>query len=88
MNTCSYSVPRGYNDEEVDLFEDMIYEVFVAADTRKKGYLSQEQFVQLLQSESLGLALTDKDLNTIVQQTQGLVLRLFFLVFTIKQLLN
>ncbi|XP_065828143.1 golgin subfamily A member 6-like protein 1 [Oscarella lobularis] len=67
----SYSAPRGYNDEEVDLFEDMIYEVFVAADTRKKGYLSQEQFVQLLQSESLGLALTDKDLNTIVQQTQG-----------------
>eukprot|EP00118_Oscarella_pearsei_P004880 m.21650 g.21650 ORF g.21650 m.21650 type:complete len:1043 (+) comp28195_c0_seq3:1100-4228(+) len=68
----SYSAPPGYNEKkEVDLFEDMIYDVFVSADTAQRGYLSQQQFVQLLQSETLSLALTNKDIGTITQQIQG-----------------
>lgn len=66
--------PQGYETtHQRDLFGDVIYEVFIAADTGQVGYLSREQLIQLLQSETLALHLTDEEVAAIVQELPGYV---------------
>jgi Ca2+-binding EF-hand superfamily protein len=67
-----YTPPEGYGTtHQPDLFEEVIYEVFLAADTRQIGYLSRDQLIQLLQSESLALHLTEEEVIAITQELPG-----------------
>ena len=67
-----YTPPEGYGTtHQPDPFEDVIYEVFLAADTRQIGYLSREQLIQILQSETLALHLTEEEVAAITQELPG-----------------
>lgn len=62
---CSFQIPEGYNSAsggESNLIEDVIREIFEKADLSKTGTLSQEDFVRMLQSNELGLFLSEEEI--------------------------
>lgn len=63
----------------MDLFEQVIYEVFTTADSGQVGYLNREQLMQLLQSDSLALNLRDEEISAITQALPGYSMSYFVL---------
>ena len=70
MSVCpfyssSFGIPEGYAGAgagDNNLIEDVIREIFSKADVDNTGLLSQDEFVNMLQSNELGLFLSEEEI--------------------------
>ena len=58
--------------EEVNLFGEYIESLFQGADTGSKGYVTTEEFANLLQSEQMSAYLSDEDVLQMQQYFENI----------------